>query len=213
MTAVFTAILPHRRNPGNDRALAIALSCLFDNTVNDFKLLMDAAYDQPLYPRINRMVEQADTECCVYLASDHFVAPGWDVPMLQQYDERSFVNGVIVEPGAIGVHHLNLYKDFGRKPETFRRAEFEAWVASGDAPLLDGQGWYAGYMFPRTGWLEHGGYEVGLEADIHGFTCADIELFERWQASGNRIVRVPSFAYHLQRWSETSEQTDGKRDM
>lgn len=209
----FTIILPHRRNPGNDAALRIALDCLVTNTVNDFVLLMDAAYDQPLYPRVNAMVAAATTECCVYLASDVFLAPGWDAPMLALYDEHTFVTGILVEPGAIGVFSGNVTRDFGRKPDTFRRAEFEDWVTSIEAPTPGGEGWPCPYMFPRSGYLAHGGLEVGLQGDPHGFTPADTRLFERWCTAGNVVRRTRSYAYHLQRWSEPDEQAHEKREM
>lgn len=208
MTAAFSVILPHKRNPGNDRALAICLDCLFTNTASDFKLIVDAAVDQPLYERINRMVRQADTEYCVYLASDTFLAPGWDVPMLAAADFQTFVNGVLVEPGAIGIHHLNLHRDFGRTPESFQREAFEAWMQTDHAPLLSGEGWYCPYMFPREGWLRTGGLETDKD-----FTDVDIRLFERWKRGNGRVERVRSFAYHLQRYSDEDEQNHAKRKI
>lgn len=211
--SAFTIILPHRRNPGNDAALRIALDTLFTNTVNDFILLMDAAYAKPLYPRVNAMVEQATTECCVYWSSDMFAAPGWDVPMLDLWNADTFVTNVLVEPGAIGMHPDNHEKDFGRKPETFRRDAFEAWAASEDAPVPNHFGWYAPYMFPRQPWLDMGGLPVGLPGDHQGFTPADQLLFERWLASGRSIKRARSYTYHLQRYSEIDEQTHEKREI
>lgn len=213
MTAAFTVILPHRRNPGNDAALSICIDCLMKNTVNDFMLLIDAAVDQPLYPRVNAMFAQATTDCCVYMASDTFLAPGWDVPMLAAWNERTIVTNVLVEPGAIGLHALNLHRDFGRRPDTFRRAEFEAWAQSDYAPMLDGMGWYCPYMMSRAGFLEHGGLSTYVNGpDAHGFTGADESLFERWKAAGNTVLRVKSFAYHLQRYSQIDEQEASKRD-
>lgn len=212
MTA-FTVILPHLRNPGNDAALRICLDMLLANTVNDFHLSMDAVHGGNLYATINRLVKHAPTDCCLYLASDTFLAPNWDVPMLEAYDEQTFVTGVLVEPGAIGMHHLNLHKDFGRKPETFRRAEFEAWAGSSEAHFPDGEGWYCPFLFSRTGFLAYGGYESGLMPDHHGFTGADEALFERWKAAGNRVVRARSYAFHLQRYSQIDEQEHEKRGM
>lgn len=214
MSAAFTVLLPHRRNKGNDAALHICLDCLMQNTVSDFKLIIDAATDQPLYERVNRMVEQATTEACVYWASDCFAAPAWDVPMLDLYDAQTFVTPVLVEPGAIALHAQNIHKDFGRKPETFNRAAFEAW-AEHEAPALNlqGTGWYAPYLFPRDGWLAAGGLQTALITDHHGFTSADMELFDRWTAAGNRILRARSYVFHLQRWSEPEEQMDAKRNI
>lgn len=208
MTAAFTVILPHKRNPGNDRALAIALDCLMANTVNDFALLMDAAYDAPLYERVNRMVEDAPTEYCVYWSSDLFAAPGWDVPMLATVDERTFVTNVLVEPGAIGVHSQNVTRDFGRKPEQFDRAAFEGWTAT-EPEYPAGEGWYAPYMFPRSGFLAFGG--LALNLGEFPYAMPDIELFEAWKRAGNRVVRVKSYTYHLQRYSDVEEQIAEKR--
>ena len=90
MTAAFTILLPHKRNTGNDEALNLCLDMLFTNTSNEFKLLIDAAYDSPIYPRVNAMARQIDTEYFVYWASDFFAAPMWDVPMLDRDWETTY---------------------------------------------------------------------------------------------------------------------------
>ncbi len=209
MSAAFTIILPHKRNTGNNAALAICLDCLQANTVNDFVLIMDAATDEPLYPRVNRMVEQATTECCVYWASDMFAAPGWDVPMLAAYDDNTFVNNTVVEPGVIAMYGGNHKADYGRRPETFNREAFEAWAKEGHT--AGGEGWFAPYLFPRTGFLDMGGLDIAIDADRE-FGGADMTLFDTWKAAGNRVVRAPgSFVYHLQRFSDVEEQEAGKR--
>ena len=210
MTA-FTICLPHRRNPGNDRALAVCLSCLSDNTHNDFKLIIDAAYNEPLYPRVNRMVEQADTDICVYWASDFFAALAWDIPMLDCYEPDTFVTNIVVEPGAIAMSGQNLHADFGRKPETFRRAEFEDWAAS-EAPPMAGKGWVAPYLFSRQRFLDLGGLSEYTHTDHRGFNDSDIQLFKRHEESGGRIVRARSYVYHLQGYSDIDEQTAEKRN-
>lgn len=205
MTAAFTVILPHKRNPGNDRALAIALECLTANTHSDFILMMDAAFDAPLYERVNRMVMCAPTDICVYTASDMFFAPGWDTPMLDAFTHDTFVTNVVVEPRAIAMHPLNLEHDFGRKPETFRRDAFEAWCAS--APVPSGEGWYAPFMFSASRYLQLN----GLDETMPDFSEVDIDLFERHKKSGGKVVRARSFVYHLQRWSDIGEQIAEKR--
>ncbi len=211
-TAVFTVILPHKRNPGNDAALRIALDMLLANTASDFILMMDAAYDAPLYSRIDSMVRAASTPICVFTNSDMFMSPGWDAPMLDCIDSRTFVTNTLVEPGAIGIHHMNVCHDFGRKPEQFNRPAFETWSKTAAAP--GGEGWYAPYMFPRDGYLAYGGLELYAPSTQHGaWTTSDIDLFERWKAGGNRVVRAPnSFTYHLQRYSDVEEQQHNKRE-
>lgn len=209
--AAFTIVLPHRRNPGNDKALAVCLDCLMSNTANDFKLIIDAATDQPLYPRINAMIAQADTEIVVYMASDVFVSPNWDVPMLELWDENTIVNNVIVEPRAIAMWPENLEADFGRTPEQFasKRARFEEWVK--DAHFPNGEGWFSGYMLSRSKFLEMGSFSTSEIADFQGFSGADMKFFSDWKASGKHVIKARSYAYHLQRWSDVGEQEHEKR--
>jgi hypothetical protein len=204
----FTIILPHKRNPGNDAALEICLGCLIKNTADSFKLLMDAAYHAPLYERIDRMVDEARTQYCVILSSDIFVEPGWDIPMMSAINPQTFVTGVVVEPGAIGVHPQNLHMDFGRTPETFRRSEFETWARG--APMLEGEGWVVPLMFPREAWKALGGLYTS-DPDDFPAVAPDQALIDRWKESGGLVKRVRSYAYHLQRWSDVDEQRAEKR--
>lgn len=204
--ATFTIVLPHKRNPGNDRALQIALDCLFTNTREDFQLLIDAAVDEPLYPRITRLIDMARTEVIVYTCSDIFHAPGWDIPMLNLVNATTFVTGVLVEPGAMAPHLDNVHRDFGRKPETFRRAEFEEWATT-TSQVPTGIGFPAPYMFSRSRFFKLGGFQMGLQPDHQGFTGADDDLFDRNLTHGGSNVRAQSYFYHLQRYSELSEQT------
>lgn len=207
----FTIILPHRRNLGNNAALALCLSCLQDNTVNEFKLIMDAAVNSPIYPRVNRMVKQVDTDYFIYWASDFFAAPVWDIPMLEAARPDTIITNIVVEPGAIFPHEQNLLNDFGRRPETFRRSEFEAWSQSPHAPMLEGSGWFAPYMMHTQFFLDFGGFVDDISPDDQGFSAGDEDLFTRWKASGRQVQRVKSYVYHLQRFSVESEQMKGNR--
>lgn len=204
--AAFTIVLPHKRNPGNDRALQVALDCLFTNTREDFHLLIDAAVNEPLYPRITRLIDMARTEVIVYTCSDIFHAPGWDIPMLNLINPMTFVTGVLVEPGAMAPHEDNVHRDYGRRPDTFRRAEFEEWATTTDQ-VPSGIGFPAPFMFCRSRFFKLGGFEMGLQPDPQGFTGADELLFERNAQRGGQNVRAKSYFYHLQRFSELSEQT------
>ena len=205
----FTVILPHQRNSGNDRALRVCLDCLLANTRHDFAVLISAAHDQPLWETINRLVGQAETDCCVFTHSDMFFAPGWDVPMLAAWRKYTFVTNIVVEPGAIGVYPQNVWADFGRTPETFRRTDFEAWCEIAGMP--EGEGWQAPYMFSRSAWLNAGGLDTSAEAFPRG--DPGIALFEKWKLMGRQVRRARSFVYHLQRWSELDEQNHVKRQV
>lgn len=212
MTPAFTIILPHLRNSGNDAALKVCLDCLMTNTVNDFDLLMCATQSGNLYATVNRMVASISTEYFAYWSSDMFPAKAWDVPMLEIAAPDTIVTNVLVEPGVIGMHPDNVHKDFGRRPETFDRAGFEAWSAA-DAPVPDNYGWYAPYLMNTQAFLDAGGFELNLAPDHHGFTPADMLFFENWQAQGRKIQRAKSYTYHLQRWSQVDEQVHEKREV
>lgn len=208
MTAAFTIILPHKRNPGNDAALALCLDMLQANTVNDFILMMDAADNQPLYPRVNRLFDHAPTDCCVYWASDMFAGPAWDVPMLACFRRDTIVNNTVVEPGVISMYGGNHRHDFGRTPAQFNRAAFEDWC-NGGGHNAGGDGWYAPYMMSRELFLAMGGLEHDPTQEFGG---ADMALFDRAKAAGRQVVRAQnSWTYHLQRWSDIGEQAAGKR--
>lgn len=210
MIPAFTIILPHKRNPGNDAALKICLDMLMANTANDFVLSMDAACDEPLYPRINRMVEDARTQYCVIISSDIFMAPRWDIPMMAAINCEQFITGVVVEPGAIGVHPQNLERNFGMTPSTFERTNFERWVDT-IAPFPPGDGWVVPLMFPRDLWLSMGGLDLSELEFPHSLYAPDQKLLDGFKASGGTIKRVRSYAYHLQRWSDEGEQMHTKR--
>lgn len=218
MTAAFTVLIPHLRNPGNDRALELAVSCLLANTEHDFHLLIDAVHGGNLFQTVNRMFRRAATDCVVFWNSDMFAAPGWDTPMLDLWRPDRYttiVTNVVVEPRAIGVHPENYERDFGRRPETFQREAFEAWATSSAAVVPDGVGWKTPYMMSRSAFLSRGGFiETPIEdTDADGFTGADVLFWNAWLADGNEIVRAKSFVYHLQRWSMVHEQEHEKRGV
>lgn len=210
MTPAYTVLLPHKLNPRNNDALSICLDCLARNSRHDYALLMSAAVDQPLYETMNRLVWEAPTDTCVFMHSDMFVAPSWDIGMLDVYNENTFVTGLLVEPGAIALAACNVLRNFGRRPETFRREDFEAWACGPEAPHASGQGWFAPYMFSRKRWLDLGGHDLTSSSGVV-WTDLDIQLFDRHKNSGGRVVQAQAVVYHLQRWSEIEEQEAAKR--
>jgi hypothetical protein len=203
MKPELTIVLPHKRNPGNDAALRICLDMLQANTVSDFILLLDAAENEPLYPRVNRLFDIAPTDLCVYWASDMFPSPGWDVAMLEVYEPDVLVTNTVVEPGAIAMYGGNHQKDFGRTPETFDRDAFEIWCADG-GHNAGGDPWYAPYLISKAGFWEMGGLN---EDSNQEFSASDVALFRQWKETGHRVVRAQnSWVYHLQRYSDPAEQ-------
>lgn len=206
--SAYTVILPHKRNPGNNRALRVALDCLETNARYDHHLIIDAAEDKPLYPRINSLVEHAKTDCVIYWSSDMFPAQNWDSPILELFSKDTIVVPIVVEPGVIGIHPANIEADFGRTPETFRREEFEVWAKTASIP--NGY-WPAPWCMSREAFLNAGGLQMNLQGDDDGFSPADQVFFEHWLSKGKYVKRARSFTYHIQRYSQLSSQIKENR--
>lgn len=210
MSAQFTIILPHKRNPGNDAALSICMDMLKANTVSaDFELLISCAVDRPLFPAIDRLFRQAETEYIVFWNSDMFAAPGWDTTMLAMAAYDTIVNPILVEPAVMGIHPDNVEWDFGRKPETFRRQDFENFAQDASSPVPSGEGFFAPYMIARQRYLDLDGFD--LTGDLSGFVPRDVDFYATHKANGGNVVRARTYVYHLQRYSEIAEQQKENR--
>ncbi len=127
-----SVLLPHLRQDVNDRALAICLQTLVDNTDVDYEIIIEAVAERrDIYTVCNSMAQRANAKWVVFHNSDVFMAPGWAKPMLEAAQPNRIVAGIIVECGAIGVNILNHHRNFGMTPETFDRTAFERWVKWG----------------------------------------------------------------------------------
>lgn len=208
--SIFTVILPHKRNAGNDAALSICMDMLKANTASpDFEIIISCAVDRSLFPAIDRMIRQAETEYIVFWNSDMFPAPNWDTVMLQHAAYDTIVNPILVEPGVMGIHPDNVEWDFGRRPDTFRRQDFETWAQQASSPVPSGEGFFAPYLMSRQRYLDLGGFD--LSGDLRGFVQRDIDFYAKHKANGGKVVRARTYVYHLQRYSEIAEQQKENR--
>jgi hypothetical protein len=196
-------LLPHLRNPDNDPALRIALDTLITNTPLNFELLLESVAERrDYYTVLNQMAARAQALWILPTNTDVFYAPGWMEPLWDARDYNTIVSPVMVECGAIPVNDRNLMRDFGRMPETFRRTEFEQWVADGggwrDDWREDAESWYHPSLYNRQAFLNMGGYDTSLGAFPEPL---DMDYHERWTARGGKFKRVRSWVYHLQNYS------------
>lgn len=210
MTPDISIIFPHLRQPANDKALAIALDCIVDNTALDYELMIESVAERrDIYPVFNQMVKRANAEWVVLSNTDVFFAPQWAEPMYEARDMHTIINGVIVEPGAIGVASANKHAEYGFTPATFRRSEFESWVSEhGEVTynLMDkGRSWYLPCLIHRDTWLEFGGFDTSTGTWPEW--PVDLYTWDKWAAAGNGFRRVNSFSYHIQNWSSEREQS------
>jgi hypothetical protein len=201
-------LLPHLRERPNDAALQIALSCIVDNTSLDYELIMEAVEERrDIYGVLNGMAQRANSEWIIPHNSDVFVGPGWLEPLYEARDLNAIVSPVMVECGAIGVAPVNLPKDFGKTPDTFRRDEFEAWVrAGGEMPGVPGgvRRWYFPSLLPRRPFLDMGGFDIARGTFPND--TVDIWFWDKWEAAGKEFRAPRSFVYHLQAYSSAFEQ-------
>lgn len=206
MTAI-SLLIPHKRDPENDKALAIALAMYAANTTVDVELIVDTTTPADPYVLLNDMARRAKSEWLFFGNSDLFPAKGWDAELLALAEPQTIVNATLVEPGAIGVHIQNITRSFGMRPDTFDRAGFEAWAAtSPELPAGDGYYFYA--LMHRQTFLDFGGWDTSLGAFPEPL---DIAYFEKWAAAGRRFVRSKALFAHLQNFSNPAEQSKAVR--
>lgn len=209
---LFSILLPNLRNPSNDAALQVALDCLVANTTLNYELLLESVAERrDIYSVLNHMAERALTDWLIPFNSDVFASPGWAEPLWEARDVNTIVSPVMVECGAIPVNDLNLERDFGRTPETFRRAEFEQWVAAGGGWRDDWRDGDAAWFFPslieRDRFLSLGGFDTTQGS--FPLSPLDVFFWDKWRERGGKFRRVKSWIYHLQNYSETGR---GNRD-
>lgn len=209
MTPDISIIIPHLRNPDNDKALKVALDCILDNTDLDYELMVEAvATRRDIYPVLNNMAHRARAEWIVFSNSDVFMAPEWASAMYAARDESAIVTGIIAECGAISVAADNYELHYGVTPDTYNRAGFEAWVEQEGATIYSHKahqhrGWYFPCLLNKRTFNHSGGFD----SSVGSFPQApcDMAYWDKWAASGKHFRRVNSWCYHLQNF--TSEDT------
>jgi hypothetical protein len=197
--AELSILIAHKHEPTNDAALLVALQTIVENTGPDYELLVDTTTPAGVYATYNKLALQATAPYLVLTNTDVFFAPGWAEAFLEVADPNAIITGVIVECGAIPVAAANVEKNFGMIPQTFRRYEFEEWVAK-EQPLPPGNGWYFPSLHHRAAFLQSNGFELSLGE--FPTTWLDKIYWQDWILRGGEIRHVRSYSYHLQAYSD-----------
>lgn len=215
MTPAISIIIPHLREPQNDKALKIALDCILDNTDLDYELIVEAvATRRDIYPVLNNMAHRARAEWIVFSNSDVFLAPGWASAMYEARDESAIVTGIIAECGAISVAADNYELHYGVTPETYNRAGFEAWVAENGATIYSHKahqhrGWYFPCLLNKRVFNHSGGFDSSIGSFPQA--ACDMAYWDKWAASGKQFRRVNSWCFHLQNFTSDDPERIANR--
>ncbi len=198
MTRSYSVLIPHLSTPECDRALHLCLETLRENSeVRDHEVIVVQGFTDP-YAFWNRYADVAAHEVLVFLNNDMVPAPGWDRLMLRHIDDNSLVMGYLVEPGVLPPAKQNVHKDFGRRPASFRRKEFEDFCAAVDAPECTAEmGWYMPVMLTKSFFKSMGRYPNARPFPHPN----DVAFFAACRDRGAQLKRVRSFAYHFQNLS------------
>lgn len=191
-------LLPHKHTAHNDAALKVALSCIVDNTLCDYELIVDTTTPGEPYRLYNRMARQAASEWLCFFNSDTFPAPGWDTPMLEAANQFKIITPILVECGAISVNTRNVHQNFGMTPPTFQRQAFEQWAANTNLQPFS-EGWYMPALWNKRTFLDMGGFDTTLgefPAPLDG------HLHDKAAGLGLKALQVRSFCYHLQAYAD-----------
>lgn len=212
MTPAISILIPHLREPQNDKAMLIAIDCIIANTDIDYELIIESvATRRDIYPVLNNMAHRARAEWLCFSNSDVFLAPGWASAFYDARDAETIVGGVIVECGAIPVNSRNVEKHFGVTPESFNREAFEAYVANGDV-WAEGEIWYFPCLLNKREFNHLGGFDTSK--GHFPIDPLDVLFWDKWKASGRGIKRVKSYSYHLQNFTSDNEgRVEGRKRM
>ena len=199
----FSVLIPHYAAEHGRRTLRTCLDCLIDNTASHYELIVYGNSEGgDLYQIYNDMARRASTEWIVFLMSDEFLQPGWDIPALEYRSPDILWGFNIVEPGYEPVNALNARADFGASPETFQRHAFETWCMT-ERPSSEFL-WIFPWFMSREAFFDLGGFPKRALDDPE-WGLSDMLYCRTWVEQGGQVGRLPTWAYHLGRWSLTGQ--------
>jgi hypothetical protein len=191
----YSILIPHYSTPESDEALHLCIRMLRENSLRkDYELIVVQGYRDP-YVFWNEYAERAKHEALAFFNNDMLPAPGWDEFPMKHLTDDALIMGYLVEPGVIAPADQNIRRDFGRRPSTFRRKEFEDFCTAQEVPEVSEQmGWYMPVALTKSFFRRMGGYPIQAPFPHPN----DIAFWDHCRAQGARLLRVRSFAYHFQ---------------
>lgn len=193
-------LIPHWHDDNGDRAFLATLPYLMRHTTLDYELIVTAHHERE-FPAWNDMAYRANAEYIVFMVTDVFCAAGWDKALWDVRDYHTLAVMTIIESGVHALADFSLGLDCGRTPEQFNADKFEAYAATNPTPP-DHPSWAFPWMINRDAFLRTGGFRV----DLMPSQMTDHLYWVDWQKMGRRVVRAPSYGYHLGAWTLTGDQ-------
>jgi len=191
-------LIPHKPGPSNDKAFELALNSIVDCTEKTYELIVDRTVPGNPYAIWNDMSDYAVGKTLIFTNSDVIFAPGWDV-MADHAAPNVIVTGYIVEPGNIGVAPVNIAKDFGKHPDTYRESDFHSFARKHKAPdIKEERGWYMPCAM-NAEWFRSTERFPTVRPFPHP---SDIDFWEYCKNElETKFMRARSYSYHFQNQS------------
>lgn len=122
----------------------------------------------------NSAAAQARGRYLLFANDDMVPGPGAVEAMLKAADEETIISGLCWEPGLIPAPACHRVRNFGCRPEDFRREEFEKAVLENGPGLME-PGINYPFLIPKNLWQRAGGLDERFEPG----SASDPDLFIR----------------------------------
>ena len=198
MSNKFSIIIPYL---SNSECIELCKTLLKENTKNSFELI-EIVDNNDVYAAFNDGVKRANEEIVILINDDMFVGKNWDVNYIKYTKNKNICTGYLVEPGVNNVSHKNIWKNFGKNPQKFKRQKFESWVEKQEKNtpeiINNEKGWYMPISFNKSTFVP---YPNELKFPHHNDIILIDEILPK---NGFSFCKVKSFIYHLhnQRWNK-----------
>lgn len=121
----------------------------------------DEWFINSVYRAYNLAVERSSTEYVVLVNSDMAYSRGSLSSLMKRANPNLFVASRLVELGVMPSGQFGIEKDFGSKPKTFRKKDFEKYAIEISQDATEHGGLYMPLLVHRKTFLELGGFPEG----------------------------------------------------
>lgn len=178
----------------NSQCIDLFKQLIKENTSADYELV-EIVDNTDVYEAWNEGVRRSTRDVVILINDDMFIPKNWDIPYVKYAKGKTLVTGYVVEPGVIPVSDLNICKDFGKNPNTYRKDDFQKWSEEMNKctpEVINGKGWYMPMAIERKYFIEY-------PNEIKYPHPNDVILIDQIMPSmGYNFLKVNSYCYHLQ---------------